>query len=451
MYSLNSYDNSYSELEAKGKKEESSDEESFHFFQEINKEQNNSTEISLLNKKREHSIDEDKDKENNNDIESSLELDKDEINHGKEEENNSEKDSHEVKKSKKKKKSKSKNNNNNFKSVKTKQVCQFYINGACKKGDKCPYSHDAEQIHKKELCKFFLSGKCLKGDKCLYSHDLSEIPCKFYHGLGFCENFQNCPFSHERLDMEGIKEFIKANEDFLRETKNKYGRTNMDEFYNEYLKEKEGGGDEFIMMPDFIKKEDEEKEKEKENNKDKIPLGILIMSNNNKIINEIQNFYNISNMQKLNNHNFFNLNQNANDKFRNKKANGQNIMFNNSSNNIGRINNNLNKYNQNNTKTNQNLNTNNYNNSKFNEDKEAIKECPNHKENKDGKSSIDINNLKLKENVKNEEIKINKSIKSEIKDDIKNKIEEKQNLTRIDINPFMNPMLISNNDINSLF
>ena len=260
MNVLNPYDNS--DLEANGKKEVLSDEESFHFFQEINKEQNNSKENIFLNNKREHSIDEDKEK--NNDIESSVELEKDEISHGKEEENNSEKDTHEVsKKSKKKKKSKSKKNNNSFKSVKSKQVCQFYINGACKKGDKCPYSHDAEQIHKKELCKFFLSGKCLKGDKCLYSHDLSEIPCKFYHGLGFCENFQNCPFSHERLDMEGIKEFIKANEDFLRETKNKYGRTNMDEFYNEYLKEKEGGGDEFIMMPDFIKKEDEEKEKKK--------------------------------------------------------------------------------------------------------------------------------------------------------------------------------------------
>ena len=448
MNVLNPYDNS--ELEANGKKEVSSDEESFHFFQEINKEQNNSKENIFLNNKREHSIDEDKEK--NNDIESSVELEKDEISHGKDEENNSEKDTHEVsKKSKKKKKSKSKKNNNSFKSVKSKQVCQFYINGACKKGDKCPYSHDAEQIHKKELCKFFLSGKCLKGDKCLYSHDLSEIPCKFYHGLGFCENFQNCPFSHERLDMEGIKEFIKANEDFLRETKNKYGRTNMDEFYNEYLKEKEGGGDEFIMMPDFIKKEDEEKEKEKENNKDKIPLGILVMSNNNKIINEIKNFYNISNMQKLNNHNYFNLNQNMSDNFGIKKINEQNIMFNNIQNNIGRINNNLNKYNQNNTKINPNLNTNNYNNLQFNKDKEANKDTPNHRENKDRKKSIDNNNLKQQENTKNEEININKNINNEIKDAIQNKNEEKQNLTRIDINPFMNPMLISNNDINNLF
>ena len=251
--------------------------------------------------------------------------------------------------------------------------------------------------------------------------------------------------------MEGIKEFIKANEDFLRETKNKYGRTNMDEFYNEYLKEKEGGGDEFIMMPDFIKKEDEEKEKEKENNKDKIPLGILVMSNNNKIINEIKNFYNISNIQKLNNHNYFNLNQNTCDNFGIKKINEQNIMFNNIQSNIGRINNNLNKYNQNNTKINPNLNTNNYNNLQFNKDKEANKDTPNHRENKDRKKSIDNNNLKQQENAKNEKINIKKNINNEIKDVIQNKNEEKQNLTRIDINPFMNPMLISNNDINNLF
>ena len=158
------------------------------------------------------------------------------------------------------KKKKKKEKYYNFKSVKSKQICQFYINGACKKGDKCPYSHEAEQIHKKELCKFYLSGKCTKGEKCLYSHDLSEIPCKYYHGLGFCDNFQNCPFSHERLDQEGIKEFIINNEDFLKDTKNKYGRTNLDEFYNAYIKEKQGS-EEYIMVPEFIKNEDKEKEK----------------------------------------------------------------------------------------------------------------------------------------------------------------------------------------------
>ena len=184
--------------------EESSDEESEDFFN-INKNSKNNNiqkepkeNKALLNKKRKISNDSlssnDKDKNNNDSISSNKSL---------------------------KKKNTKKEKYKNFKSVKSKQICQFYINGACKKGDKCPYSHDAEQIHKKELCKFYLSGKCTKGDKCLYSHDLSEIPCKYFHGLGFCDNLNNCPFSHERLDQEGVKEFIMNNEDFLKETKKK--------------------------------------------------------------------------------------------------------------------------------------------------------------------------------------------------------------------------------------
>ena len=294
--------------ENKEKKVDTSDEESFQFFQPP-KDKN------FLNNKRKISIDDyytisqTKEKENSNIEEKQIS----ENNSSNEHENNS--ISYEEEKSKKhpKKKKKQKNiNNNNFRTVKPKQICQFYINGACKKGDKCPYSHEAEQIHKKELCKFFLSGKCMKGEKCLYSHDLSEIPCKFYHGLGFCENFQNCQFSHERLDEEGLKEFIKANEDFIKETKNKYGRTNIDEFYDKYIKEIEGE-EQYIMMPDFIKKES--KEKKKEEKSEQIPLGIIVMSNNNKVINELKNFYNMKNYQNLQNNSIFNNMNNNNKNF----------------------------------------------------------------------------------------------------------------------------------------
>ena len=31
------------------------------------------------------------------------------------------------------------------------------------------------------LCNFFLKGACLKGDSCPFSHDLSLEPCRFYH------------------------------------------------------------------------------------------------------------------------------------------------------------------------------------------------------------------------------------------------------------------------------
>lgn len=151
----------------------------------------------------------------------------------------------------KRKRGKKKSFKNNYK----KQICQFYINGACNKGDKCLYSHQAEQIHKKELCKFFLSGNCNKKDKCLYSHNLKEYPCKFFHVRGFCENFDQCRFSHERLNDEAIFPFIKENEQFLFEIRKKYGATNMDDFFNYYLKQKNALPDN-VMIPDCIKNVD---------------------------------------------------------------------------------------------------------------------------------------------------------------------------------------------------
>ena len=41
-------------------------------------------------------------------------------------------------------------------------------------------------------CKYFLRGECKKGENCPYRHLLKkEIPCKYYHGIGNCEN-ENC-------------------------------------------------------------------------------------------------------------------------------------------------------------------------------------------------------------------------------------------------------------------
>ena len=41
-------------------------------------------------------------------------------------------------------------------------------------------------------CKYFLRGECKKGEKCNYKHlSKKEIPCKYFHGLGSCEN-TNC-------------------------------------------------------------------------------------------------------------------------------------------------------------------------------------------------------------------------------------------------------------------
>lgn len=173
-----------------------------------------------------------------------------------------------------------------------KQICQFYINGACKKGDQCPYSHDVEQIKKNELCKFFLTGHCAKGDKCLYSHNLKEFPCKFFHARGFCENLDNCKFSHDRLTAEQLMDFIKDNESFLFETRQKFGRTNMDEFFDVYLKEKkEKNTPDNLMIPDSLKietKEEEKKDNSKNNNMmNMLPLGFSMIAMNQKLLSQL--------------------------------------------------------------------------------------------------------------------------------------------------------------------
>lgn len=45
-----------------------------------------------------------------------------------------------------------------------------------------------------ELCKFYLNDCCAKGDKCLYMH--SDFPCKFYHTGQPCLEGDNCKFAH---------------------------------------------------------------------------------------------------------------------------------------------------------------------------------------------------------------------------------------------------------------
>ncbi|XP_041466447.1 zinc finger CCCH domain-containing protein 4-like isoform X1 [Lytechinus variegatus] len=47
-------------------------------------------------------------------------------------------------------------------------ICKFYLEGRCKKGENCTYSHDLTQQRKQELCKFYVSGFCNKGDTCLH-------------------------------------------------------------------------------------------------------------------------------------------------------------------------------------------------------------------------------------------------------------------------------------------
>ncbi|XP_074983412.1 zinc finger CCCH domain-containing protein 6 isoform X4 [Caretta caretta] len=83
---------------------------------------------------------------------------------------------------------------------KGKQICKYFLEGRCIKGDQCKFDHDAEIEKKKEICKFYIQGYCTKGDNCIYLHN--EFPCKFYHTGAKCYQGDKCKFSHAPLTKE---------------------------------------------------------------------------------------------------------------------------------------------------------------------------------------------------------------------------------------------------------
>ncbi|KAM5253544.1 zinc finger CCCH domain-containing protein 6 [Hipposideros larvatus] len=86
---------------------------------------------------------------------------------------------------------------------KGKQICKYFLEGRCIKGDQCKFDHDAELEKRKEICKFYLQGYCTKGENCIYMHN--EFPCKFYHSGAKCYQGDNCKFSHDDLTKETKK------------------------------------------------------------------------------------------------------------------------------------------------------------------------------------------------------------------------------------------------------
>ncbi|KAG8547160.1 hypothetical protein GDO81_028943 [Engystomops pustulosus] len=80
---------------------------------------------------------------------------------------------------------------------KGKQICKYFLEGRCIKGDQCKFDHDAEIEKKKEICKFYIQGYCTRGENCIYMH--SEFPCKFHHTGAKCYQGDNCKFSHDPL------------------------------------------------------------------------------------------------------------------------------------------------------------------------------------------------------------------------------------------------------------
>lgn len=98
--------------------------------------------------------------------------------------------------------------------------CFYYLEGRCKKGNNCEFSHDIKPIIKTELCKYWLNGSCIKGEQCVYSHEKSKYPCKYYHLNNNCKYGDNCryfflflfSYSHDKIDnemLEHLKEVYK--------------------------------------------------------------------------------------------------------------------------------------------------------------------------------------------------------------------------------------------------
>ncbi|XP_036040556.1 zinc finger CCCH domain-containing protein 6 [Onychomys torridus] len=103
---------------------------------------------------------------------------------------------------------------------KGKQICKYFLEGRCIKGDHCKFDHDAELEKKKEICKYYLQGYCTKGENCIYMH--GEFPCKFYHSGAKCYQGDNCKFSHDDLTKETKKlldKVLNADEELINEDK----------------------------------------------------------------------------------------------------------------------------------------------------------------------------------------------------------------------------------------
>ncbi|XP_051000559.1 zinc finger CCCH domain-containing protein 8 [Acomys russatus] len=83
---------------------------------------------------------------------------------------------------------------------KGKQVCKYFLERKCIKGDQCNFDHDAELEKKKQMCKYYVQGYCTRGENCLYLHN--EYPCKFYHTGAKCYQGDHCNFSHAPLTAE---------------------------------------------------------------------------------------------------------------------------------------------------------------------------------------------------------------------------------------------------------
>jgi len=51
----------------------------------------------------------------------------------------------------------------------SREVCKYYLHGACRNGTSCRFAHSAD-APKSNVCTFYLQGNCSYGDRCRYDH-----------------------------------------------------------------------------------------------------------------------------------------------------------------------------------------------------------------------------------------------------------------------------------------
>ncbi|XP_043719479.1 uncharacterized protein LOC122667293 isoform X2 [Telopea speciosissima] len=88
--------------------------------------------------------------------------------------------------------------------------CKHYLQGRCRQGDSCKFSHDTIPLTKSTPCKHFARHSCLKGDDCPFNHELSNYPCDNYVSKGSCIRGDKCLFSHKIQPKEGASTSLNA-------------------------------------------------------------------------------------------------------------------------------------------------------------------------------------------------------------------------------------------------
>jgi E3 ubiquitin-protein ligase makorin len=52
----------------------------------------------------------------------------------------------------------------------TNVLCRYYVNGACREGSRCHFSHDRQSGQPSNICRYYQKGCCAYGDRCRYDH-----------------------------------------------------------------------------------------------------------------------------------------------------------------------------------------------------------------------------------------------------------------------------------------